>query len=120
MLLRFYRSTVENVIGFSVTSWYARASEEDKNRLNKVVMNTAKTIGCDLPSIAQLLYPRIYNRAKNIKLVTLPILPMSFSALCAHVGFVQLGVGVCLGGFFGGTGSRPFFQYIRQRIELNC
>ena len=66
LLLQFYRSTVESVIGFAITNWYAGASEDDKNRLDKVVKNASKTIGCDLPSLSQLFHSRISKRATNI------------------------------------------------------
>lgn len=84
MLLQFYRSTVERVIWVAITNWHAEASEEDKNRLDKVVMNAVKTIGCDISSLSE----------QRILQVTHPILPICSSALSTLVAFVQLGVGL--------------------------
>ena len=66
LLLQFYRSTVESVLGFAITNWYGGASEEDKGRLEKVVSCAAKVVGCELPSLLDLYHRRASKRANNI------------------------------------------------------
>ena len=66
LLLQFYRATVESVLTFSISTWFCSSSQEDKDRLEKVVTTARKIVGCDLPSLQSLYNERATKRALKI------------------------------------------------------
>ena len=38
----FYKSTLESILNFSVTTWYKKLTLSDKNKLNKIVKKAKK------------------------------------------------------------------------------
>ena len=51
ILVQFYRAVIENVLRFSLTVWYGSTTEDQRRRLNRVVRNAGRIVGCELPSL---------------------------------------------------------------------
>ena len=66
LLVKFYRAVIESVLTFSFTVWYASATAEDRNRLNRIVCTASKIVGCELPSLISLYETRAVKKAKSI------------------------------------------------------
>lgn len=66
LLIRFYHATVESVLTYCITVWYAGCSAADKRRLQGVVRTAEKIIGCQLPSLEDVASTCYLGRAQNI------------------------------------------------------
>ncbi|KAK0156400.1 putative RNA-directed DNA polymerase from transposon BS [Merluccius polli] len=70
MMVHFYSSIIEPILTSSITIWYAAATAKDKGRLQCVIRSAEKVIGCNLPSlqdlIADLYTSRTLRRAGKI------------------------------------------------------
>ena len=66
ILLQFYRSVVESVLTFSLTTWYGSCSQQEKDDLQRVVRTASRIVGCDLPSLDTLYEQRVLRRAQAI------------------------------------------------------
>ena len=68
LLKTFYRSTVESVLTYCITVWYASCTAKDKRRLQGVIKSAQNIIGCPLPSLEDIANSRGLKRARNITL----------------------------------------------------
>ena len=66
ILVSFYRALIESILTFSITVWYGGLSQEDKNRLDRVVKTAEKIIGCKLPPLSGIYHQRVVSRSKKI------------------------------------------------------
>ncbi len=66
LLIRFYHATVESVLTYCITVWYAGCSAADKRILQGVVRTAEKIIGFQLPSLEDVASTRYLSRAQNI------------------------------------------------------
>ena len=66
ILVQFYRAVIENVLCFSLTVWYGSTTEDQRRRLNRVVRNAGRIVGCELPSLEELYYKRTVARSGRI------------------------------------------------------
>ena len=66
LLVSFYRATIESVLSYSISGWYAGCSAADKKALQRVIRMAEKTIGCPLPSLEHISTSRCRNRANKI------------------------------------------------------
>lgn len=62
----FYYSTVESVLTYSITVWYAGLTAEDRTALRGVIKSAHKIIGHPLPAQEDIADPQGLNRAKMI------------------------------------------------------
>ena len=65
-LLTFYRALIESVVSQSITVWFTRANQADLYKLNRVIDNASKVIGCELPSLYDLYIQRIAKKTQKI------------------------------------------------------
>ena len=49
LLVSFYRSTIESVLTYCITAWYAGSSPADRTALQRVIGTAQKITGCPLP-----------------------------------------------------------------------
>lgn len=66
LLVSFYRSIIESILTFCISSWYAACSVADRRILQRVIGSAQKTIGCPLPSLEELANSRCLNRTRSI------------------------------------------------------
>lgn len=66
LLVTFYRSTIESLLTYAVTVWHSSCTEADRKRLQRVVNNAQKIIGCSLSSMSAIYNSRCISRARNI------------------------------------------------------
>ena len=66
ILVLFYRSTIESVLTFSLSTWYGNATLDDKKLLNSVVRAAERIIGCELPSMEAIYLSKVSHRASKI------------------------------------------------------
>ncbi len=66
LLIRFYHATVESLLTYCITVWYAGCSAADKKTLQGVVRTAEKIIGCQLPPLEDVASTRYLSRAQNI------------------------------------------------------
>ena len=66
ILTQFYRSVVESVLTFSICVWYGSTSQQQKDRLERVVRTAGKIVGCELPSLESIYAKRLVDRARKI------------------------------------------------------
>ena len=66
LLVTFYRSTIESVLAFSITVWYAGCTVADRKRLQRVIRSAEKTIGSPLPSLDDIASSRCISRTRKI------------------------------------------------------
>ena len=65
ILVQFYRAVIERVLCFSQTVWYG-STKDQRRRLNRVVRNAGKIVGCELPSLEELYCKRTVPRSRRI------------------------------------------------------
>ena len=58
ILKRFHYAMIENVLTFSITVWFGRASYEEKAQLETLVKCTSKIIRLTLPTIESVYHTR--------------------------------------------------------------
>ena len=66
IMLQFYRAVIESVLTFSIGVWYGAATQDDKDKLESVVLSASKIIGCPLPSLENIYLKRTGKRARMI------------------------------------------------------
>ena len=66
ILKRFHYVMIENVLTFSITVWFGRASYEEKAQLETLVKCTSKIIRLTLPTIESVYHTRCMRKSKNI------------------------------------------------------
>ena len=63
---RFYRATVESLLSTSISVWFASASAQAKNRLQRIVRTAERLTGQRQLSISDLYEARVRKRAAKI------------------------------------------------------
>jgi hypothetical protein len=66
ILVQFYQAVIESVLTFSISVWYGSTTQQQKDRLDRVVRAASRIVGCDLPSLAALYAKRTLSRARKI------------------------------------------------------
>ena len=66
IMLQFYRAVIESVLTFSIGVWYGAATQDDKDKLESIVLSASKIIGCPLPSLDDIYSKRTRKRARMI------------------------------------------------------
>jgi len=66
ILVQFYRAVIESVLTFSMCVWYGNSTQQQKDRLERVVRTASRICGCDLPPLASLYERRAAKRARAI------------------------------------------------------
>ena len=66
ILKRFHYAMIENVLTFSITVWFGRASYEEKAQMETLVKCTSKIIRFTLPTIESVYHTRCMRKSKNI------------------------------------------------------
>ncbi|XP_077466721.1 PHD finger protein 12 isoform X2 [Stigmatopora argus] len=66
LLITFYRTTVESILAYCITVWYAGSTAADKKAMQKVINTAQRIVGCSLPSLEDIASPRYLSRARNI------------------------------------------------------
>lgn len=61
----FYKSIIESVINFSLTTWYEKLRNKDKNRLNRIVKKSRK-LGADTEPLENLYQEGVLKQANKI------------------------------------------------------
>lgn len=68
LLVIFYRSSIESILVYCVTVWYAGCSAADKKRIQRVINTAQKIVGCPLPSLEEIATSRLMSKATKIAL----------------------------------------------------
>ena len=66
LLVTFYRSTIESVLAYAITVWYAGSTAADRKRLQRVIRSAERITGCPLPSLDDISSSRCLSRAERI------------------------------------------------------
>lgn len=66
LLVTFYRATIESIMAYCVTAWYAGCSAADRRALQRVINTAQRITGCSLPSLEDIASSRYLSRAGNI------------------------------------------------------
>ena len=66
ILVQFYRSIIESVLTFSLTTWFPSTSVQNQQDLYRAVKAATKIIGCDLPTLDSIFEQRLIRKAKSI------------------------------------------------------
>uniref|UniRef100_A0A1A8H0B6 Alkylated DNA repair protein AlkB homologue 8 N-terminal domain-containing protein n=1 Tax=Nothobranchius korthausae TaxID=1143690 RepID=A0A1A8H0B6_9TELE len=66
LLVTFYKATIESILAYGITIWYAGCTAADRKVLQRVIHSAQRIIGCSLPSLEDLACPRYLSRAFNI------------------------------------------------------
>ena len=66
LLVTFYRATIESILAYCITAWYAGCSAADRRALQRVINTAQKITGCSLPSLEDIASSRYLSRAGNI------------------------------------------------------
>ncbi|XP_037401999.1 uncharacterized protein LOC119265423 [Pygocentrus nattereri] len=66
MLVSYYRSTIESVLTYCISTWYSSCSVAERRALQGVINTAQKIIGCPLPCLEDLFSSRCISRAANI------------------------------------------------------
>ena len=61
----FYKSTLESILNFSVTTWYKKLTVSDKNKLNKIVKK-AKKLGATVTFTDNLYQEAALKQVRKI------------------------------------------------------
>ena len=65
ILTLFFKSVIESVICFSITTWYGRLTVKDKSKLRKIV-KTAGRLGAQCSSLDELYYKYVTSQTRKI------------------------------------------------------
>lgn len=65
VLSSFYKSIVESIMCYCMTSWYGNVSKNDRKKLKRVI-NSARRMGCDVTSLDKLYKLTITAKSKKI------------------------------------------------------
>ena len=63
LLVAFYRSTIESVLTYCITAWYAHCFVADRKNLQRVIKTTQHITGSLLPSLDDIASTRCLRRA---------------------------------------------------------
>ena len=66
ILMQFYRSIIESILTFSLTTWFGSTTQQNRDDLQRVVRSASKIIGCDVPPLQLLYDERLVRKAKSI------------------------------------------------------
>ena len=66
LLVTFYRATIESILAYCITAWYAGCSAADRRALQRVINTAQKITGCSLPSLEDIASSGYLSRAGNI------------------------------------------------------
>ena len=66
LLLAFYRSSIESLLTYCISTWYGSCTEADRVRLQRTVRAAQRIVGCPLPSLSDIYATRCLSRAQNI------------------------------------------------------
>ncbi len=66
LLVLFCRSTVESVLVYCVTGWYAGCSAADKKAIQRVINTAQKIDSCPLPPLEEIANSRVLSKATKI------------------------------------------------------
>ena len=66
LLVLFYRATIESILVYCITAWYAGCSAADRRALQRVINTAQKITGCSLPSLEDIASSRYHSRAVSI------------------------------------------------------
>ena len=66
ILVQFYRSIIESILTFSMTTWFGSTTQQNRDDLQRVVKCASKIIGCEVPSLQSLYDDRLIRKAKSI------------------------------------------------------
>lgn len=61
----FYKSTIESILSFSLTTWYGKLTSEDKRKLNRIVRKSRK-LGAETNAIDKLYQERTMMQVDKI------------------------------------------------------
>lgn len=64
LLMSFYRSTIESVLMYCISTWYASCTASDKRNLQRIINTAQKITGCPLLSLEALPTPTISQGPK--------------------------------------------------------
>ena len=65
VLSLFYKSVIESVLCFCLTSWYGNANKHDTHKVNKIITN-AKRLGVDVTLLKDLYVNCLRNSCKKL------------------------------------------------------
>ena len=66
ILMQFYRSIIESILTFSLTTWFGSTTQQNRDDLQRVVRSASKIIGCEVPPLQLLYDDRLIRKAKSI------------------------------------------------------
>ncbi|KAK0133341.1 putative RNA-directed DNA polymerase from transposon BS [Merluccius polli] len=66
LLVLFYRSTIESILMYCVTVWYAGCPVADRKLVQRVINTAQRIIGCPLPSLEEIGKTRLLSKATKI------------------------------------------------------
>ena len=66
ILVQFYRSVIESILTFSMTTWFGSTSQQNRDDLHRVVRSASKIIGCEVPTLQDLYDARLIRKATSI------------------------------------------------------
>lgn len=66
VMVSFYKATIESVLSYCISVWFAACSAADKKALQRIIKIAENIIGCPLPSLSDIALSRTLSRAKNI------------------------------------------------------
>ena len=66
ILAQFYRAVIESVLTFSITVWFGTTTQQQRDRLERIVRTASKIIGRELPSLDSIYASRSLDRAHKI------------------------------------------------------
>ena len=81
ILMQFYRSVIESIIGFGITVWFGGTASSEKNELERIVRHASRIVGRELPSVASLYCTRLFRIER--KIISDTSHPCSQSSVCA-------------------------------------
>ena len=65
VLSLFYKSIVESILCYCMSSWYGNVSKNDRKKLKRVI-NSARRMGCDVTSLDKLYKMSVNAKAAKI------------------------------------------------------
>ncbi|KAI4894933.1 hypothetical protein NFI96_022975 [Prochilodus magdalenae] len=63
LLVSYYRSGIESVLTYCISTWYSSCSVAERRALQRVINTAQKIIGCPLPCLEDLFSSRCLSRA---------------------------------------------------------
>ena len=66
MLMSFYRCTIETVLSYGISLWFASCTAAERKALQRVIKTAQKVIGCPLLSLEDVYNRHCLRRAHSI------------------------------------------------------